>query len=390
MEPPSANSNTPSTTPIQAFQASDLNALVELVRKTPTGTQVAEILDAYEALATADPGSADKYNILLRDLQAYPDMPTILLDEEEQDGPNHAETFTRYFKRTLFETIKDLLAESTHTSCQVTPTNQYLVACLISGSALGTEACFSSTQVGHILDGLQIEGVEYANRVRPEDYEVEAVGGLIQVLAGAKKALEVGWMGEGELKRALDRIGGVIHSDSGKKVLEVTQALALDGFQESLGVKGIFGIFWTSSKALVSGESTSGCIFTSEHSKHRRLSAGTSGSVFINKSRVWVWREDSRCKDDMAGGGKACKEERVEEGGKWTYILVRVRNGHVLVRLPCHLDPCSLTLSVQPSDRARGGVFGGIPESLLTVDPIRSPRGYRNSVSAAVVDALLP
>ncbi|KAJ3533464.1 hypothetical protein NMY22_g7320 [Coprinellus aureogranulatus] len=203
-----------------AIRANDLNGLVGLVKANPTRETIGEILEAYEAVATGDPPNADAYHTTLFALQNSPDVPEVVAAGD--DGSETKEAFNRVFNRSLFNTIGSLLNEESNTD--ITSANKHLIASLLSGSAIKTKACFSSDQVGAITVGLHFKDSDYTSYIKPDQNEVKAVGALIQVLAAAKRILEIEWLGQSDLTEGVQNIGDVISSTSGKKVHEVSVA----------------------------------------------------------------------------------------------------------------------------------------------------------------------
>jgi hypothetical protein len=106
---------------------------------------------------------------------------------------------------------------------EVDPDNPFLIASMLSASAMKTEACFSSDQVWYIRDGLRMKGSD-PKFFTPEEYEAGAVAGLIQVLSAGKRILEREMIEEGDLRQSLEDIGEVIKCSTGEKVLQVRSA----------------------------------------------------------------------------------------------------------------------------------------------------------------------
>ena len=208
---------------VSAVQSNNLESLVELFKSNPTRSTIGDLLQAYETVATSDPANADAYHTTLAALQNSPNVPEVV--DKSDDGSEVRESFDRVFNRSLFNAIGGLLNEEADN--EVSPANKYLVASLISGSAIKTKACFSSDQVGAITVGLHFADSDYTSYLKPAEYEVKAVGALIQVLSAAKRILEIEWLYKSDLQAGVERIGGVITSASGKKVHEVRIVLSI-------------------------------------------------------------------------------------------------------------------------------------------------------------------
>jgi hypothetical protein len=137
-------------------------------------------------------------------------------------GTAPTETFATIFGNELFDWVTASLSEVRHDmDTEIAPENLFLIASMLSASAMKTDACFSSDQVSYIRDGLQMEVSDYIRFFAPEQYEVAAVGALIQVLSAGKRVLELKMIDEGDLRQSLEDIGEIIKCPTGEKVLQV-------------------------------------------------------------------------------------------------------------------------------------------------------------------------
>ncbi|TEB21246.1 hypothetical protein FA13DRAFT_1832962 [Coprinellus micaceus] len=232
-----------SSDPTTAIKLNDIGALAALVRANPSMFMLRTILNAYWSLGTEHPSKADAYNTVLRDLKLYPDMPRFPAPEFENTlGTAPTDTFVRTFVPEFFDRVTSGLWEARQDmDTEVDPDNPFLIASMLSASAMKTEACFSSDQVWYIRDGLRMKGSD-PKFFTPEEYEAGAVAGLIQVLSAGKRILEREMIEEGDLRQSLEDIGEVIKCSTGEKVLQAARELARNNFKESWSSRDIWAL----------------------------------------------------------------------------------------------------------------------------------------------------
>lgn len=136
----------------------------------------------------------------------------------------------------------------------IQPSNSYIVASVISSTAIGRGLCFSSAQIGHIILGLHFSGSNYQSHWGPERYEINAVGGMHELGCGGDGGLQGG---SDRRNRRLREIEGCIKDPAGKRILEVnlsetssnyvlilsslfTQSQAKNGFSEALSLADLW------------------------------------------------------------------------------------------------------------------------------------------------------
>jgi hypothetical protein len=107
----------------------------------------------------------------------------------------------------------------------INPTNDYLIASMLSGSAIHNELCVSSVQVGEVTQGLQFPESKYKDHYKPKQYEVNAVGACIQVLAAGQAILKTNKLHESELKERILAIGEVVKSPVGNVIVQVSKII---------------------------------------------------------------------------------------------------------------------------------------------------------------------
>jgi len=134
-------------------------------------------------------------------------------------GTPRYEEFDRVLNRYIYNALTSRLYETSTASIQ--SDNNYIVASIISGTAIRTGLCFSSAQIGEIAFGLHFSGSDYKLQWGSERYEINAVGACVHLVATGKEVYKGGLIEEAELKKRLGKIGKCIEHPAGKRMLEV-------------------------------------------------------------------------------------------------------------------------------------------------------------------------
>jgi hypothetical protein len=209
-----------------ALKSNDLNTLIQLFKDNPTWDTVHNTSIALHHLSFEDPSKIDGYTTTLAALQKSPHAPDII---SERDGKEELHAFEDVFQRQMYNIITALFGDVKVIS--ITPTNNYLIASILSGSAIRNGLCVSSAQIGEVTQGLQFTESEYKDHAKPKQYEVYAVGACIQVLAAGQAILKTNMLLESEFKERIMAIGRVAKSHVGKVII---QACCVCSIQDKL------------------------------------------------------------------------------------------------------------------------------------------------------------
>jgi hypothetical protein len=201
-----------------ALQSNDLNSLIQLVKNDPSWDTVYNISVALQHLSFEDPSKIDGYTTTLAALQKSPDVPKIV---SKRNGEEEVDAFWDVFQSQIYNVITGVFGDRKVTA--ITPTNEYLIASILSGSAIRTGLCVSSAQIGEVTQGLQFPESEYQDHYKPKQYEVNAVGACIQVLAAGQAILETDQLHESEFRERIQAIGQAVKSPVGHIIVQVSK-----------------------------------------------------------------------------------------------------------------------------------------------------------------------
>lgn len=220
-----------------ALQSNDLNRLIQLVKDDPGWDTVWSIIDALKCLSFADPSKIDGYTTTLTALQKSPEVPKILF---KRDGTDTVDAFRVVFHPPVYDLITAIFGDRKVRA--ITPTNDYLVASILSGCAIRNELCVSSAQIGEVTQGLQFPETEYKIQNKRKHYEVNAVGACIQVLAAGQAILKTGMINESKFMERILTIGQAVKSPVGKIIVEAAQKQVEGKFKKPLSSKEIVSL----------------------------------------------------------------------------------------------------------------------------------------------------
>ena len=201
-----------------ALQSNDLIRLIQLVKDAPKWDTVYNISVALQRLSFEDPSKIDDYTTTLAALQKSPEVPKIV---SNRNGKDEVDAFLDVFQRQIYNVITAVWGDRKVTA--ITPTNDYLVASILSGCAIRVGLCVSSAQIGEVTQGLQFPESEYRDHYKPKQYEVNAVGACIQVLAAGQAILKTDMLHESEFTERILKIGQAVKSPVGKIIVEVSK-----------------------------------------------------------------------------------------------------------------------------------------------------------------------
>lgn len=201
-----------------ALQSNDLNRLIQFVNDDPNWDTVYTISDAFKRLSFEDPSKIDDYATTLASLQKSSEVPKIRYNRNGQD---EVDAFRDVFSSQIYDVITAVWGDRKTTA--ITPTNDYLIASILSGCAIRVGLCVSSAQIGEVTQGLQFPESEYQAHYKRKHYEVNAVGACIQVLAAGKAVLETGMVDESELMERILTIAQAVPSPVGKVIVDVSK-----------------------------------------------------------------------------------------------------------------------------------------------------------------------
>lgn len=203
-----------------ALQSNDLNTLIQLLKDNPSWDTVYNISVALHHLSFEDPSKIDGYTTTLAALQKSRDVPNI---DFKRNGKEELNAFWDVFQAQMYNVITGVFGDRKVTA--INPTNDYLIASMLSGSAIHNELCVSSAQIGEVTQGLQFPESEYKDHYKPKQYEVNAVGACIQVLAAGQAILKTNKLHESELKERILAIGEVVKSPVGNVIVQVSMVI---------------------------------------------------------------------------------------------------------------------------------------------------------------------
>lgn len=172
----------------------------------------------------------DTYAATLRTMLDAPDIPVI----ESKDHTDNTKELTvaGLLSRHLHGVLSAILHEKVDLTIQ--PHNNYIVASVISGTAIRYRLCESSMQDGKVMRGLHFAGSDFESYWGPETYEINALGACVHLLVGGNRMYTSGQIGyrNSEVLPALEAIKqeGVIKHLAGVKILEVNFGISTSRF----------------------------------------------------------------------------------------------------------------------------------------------------------------
>jgi len=199
-----------------ALASGNSEEIISTINANPTLDTVIQLSEAFIELSREQLAKTDVYASAL--VAAKESGKVSMIDVGDPGAPRYEE-FDRVLNRYIYNALTSILYETSTTSIQ--PDNNYIVASIISGTAIRTGLCFSSAQIGEIALGLHFSGSDYKLQWSPERYEINAVGACVHLVATGKEVYKGCLIEEAELKKRLGKIGKFIEHPAGKRMLEV-------------------------------------------------------------------------------------------------------------------------------------------------------------------------
>ena len=200
-----------------ALASCDSEELLSIINASPTLDTISQLTDAFILLSQQNPEKTDNYASAL--VSAQNSWKVSRTNVGDPSAPED-ETFEGLLIRYFYNALTAILHESSTPFIQ--PRNSYIVASVISGTAIRRGLCFSSAQIGHITRGLHFCGSDYKSHWGPERYEINAVGACMHLVAAGKEVYRGGLIGEAELNKRLRNIESCIKDPAGKRILKVS------------------------------------------------------------------------------------------------------------------------------------------------------------------------
>ena len=199
-------------------QLDPTSKLIELVRAHPQHLTILDLVSVYTELTAEHPTQVDKYARALVNLR---NSNETIAACDEFGNPAQREIGAVLNRELAGLHSGDLVFAK---DPLVTPSNDYLVASLLSAVSLKYGLCDSPGQVGAILQGLYFKDKQYRSNDRAT-YEVLVLGACLQLLvSGSYLYGPAGTdVGRVDVVKALEAIkgGGIVTNGNGVELLEV-------------------------------------------------------------------------------------------------------------------------------------------------------------------------
>ncbi len=199
-----------------ALASCNSEELLSIINASPTLDTISQLTDAFIELSRQNPEKTDDYASALTSAKNSWKVPKTNGDPSAPQDESFEGLLIRYF----YNALTAMLHESSTTYIQ--PSNSYIVASVVSGTAIRRGLCFSSAQIGHIFRGLHFSGSDYKSHWGPERYEINAVGACVHLIAAGKEVYNGSLIEEAELKKRLRKIKSCIKDPAGLRILEVS------------------------------------------------------------------------------------------------------------------------------------------------------------------------
>ena len=199
-----------------ALASCNAEELLSIINANPTLDTVTRLTDAFIELSRENP---EKTEVYASGLVAAQNSRKVSKINVGDPGVPRDEDFKSVLYRYIYNALTAILYEDSTPSIQ--PSNSYIVASVISGTAIRTGLCFSSAQIGEITRGLHFSGSDYKSYWGPGRYEINAVGACVHLVAAGKEVYKGNLIEKAELKKRLRDIGSCIKNPVGKRILEV-------------------------------------------------------------------------------------------------------------------------------------------------------------------------
>ena len=199
-----------------ALASRNSEELFSIINAIPTLDTISQLTDAFIELSRQNPAKTDDYASTLTSATNSWKVSKTNIDP----GAPQDESFEGLLIRYFYNALTAMLHESSTPFIQ--PSNSYIIASFVSGTAIRRGLCFSSAQIGHITRGLHFSGSEYTTRWGPERYEINAVGACVHLIAAGKEVYNGGLIEEAELNKRLRKIESCIRDPAAMRILKVS------------------------------------------------------------------------------------------------------------------------------------------------------------------------
>jgi hypothetical protein len=207
------------TTFSAALVSGNLEDIISIVNANPVYDTVYQLSEAFIELSQKNPEKTEVFAYVLLAARNSGNVSKINARDPVDSAPEYL-AFDGLLNRCLFNILSYILQEPETTAIQ--PSNNYIIACVISGTVIRTGLSSSSVQIGEITRGLHFAETEYKLYLVPEKYEINAVGACMHLVAAGKEVYKGGLIEETELKERLGEIGSCIKDPAGTRILEVS------------------------------------------------------------------------------------------------------------------------------------------------------------------------
>ncbi len=200
-----------------ALASCNSEELLSIINASPTLDTISQLTDAFIELSRQNPEKTDDYASALTSAKnSWKVSETNIGDSSAAQDKSFEGVLIRYF----YNALTAMLHESSTTFIQ--PGNSYIVASIVSGTAIRRGLCFSSAQIGHITRGLHFSGSDYKSHWGKERYEINAVGACVHLIAAGKEVYNGSLIEEAELNKRLRKIKSCIKDPAGMRILKVS------------------------------------------------------------------------------------------------------------------------------------------------------------------------
>jgi hypothetical protein len=193
--------------------------IISIINANPVYDTVNQLSEAFIKLSQENPEKTDVFASVLLAARNSGKVSKIKAGDPVSGAPEY-EDFDGLLNRCLFNILTSILHEPSTTAIQ--PSNNYIIACIISGTVIRTGLSFSSAQIEKITCGLHFPKSKYKSYLVPEKYEINAVGACVHLVAAGKEVYKGDLIEEKVLKKRLGAIGSCIKDPAGTRILEVS------------------------------------------------------------------------------------------------------------------------------------------------------------------------
>jgi len=189
----------PATTISAALVSGNLEDIISIISANPVYDTVYQLSEAFIELSQKNPEKTEVFASVLLAARNSGNVSKINAGDPVDSAPEYV-AFDGLLNRCLFNILSYVLQEPE----AIQPSNDYIIACVISGTVIRTGLSFSSVQIGEITRGLHFAETEYKLYLVPEKYEINAVGACMHLVAAGKEVYKGGLIenrAEGESRR---------------------------------------------------------------------------------------------------------------------------------------------------------------------------------------------